>query len=137
MAVQFITDSAFTGRPEKAPFGYLTAATLVQDLTASSPDNYKIVIVFQLHYLLPNHGSENTFSTTYTSAKKTNPNKNRTNPAGLFCSSGVWHKPLSLTCLPGRHSSGGWLPLNSLALSCHRFLISPLLFRILIFPLWK
>lgn len=41
----------------KAPFRCLTSTTLVQDLWASWPDNCKIVIVFQLHYLAPNYVS--------------------------------------------------------------------------------
>lgn len=94
-------------------------------------------LFLQLHYFVPNRVSQNPFSLMFILAKKAKPNKGRTHPVGLSCSSGVWHKLSSLTYLSGRHSSCGLLLLKSLMLLGDAdFFYSPP-FCIFSFPFWK
>lgn len=76
----------------------------------------------ELQYSVPNRILQNTSATTFISAKKAEPNKSKTDPAGPSCSSEVWHRLLNLMCLPSGLSSCSWLLLNSWTLSWHRFL---------------
>ena len=110
----FITTSSPTGPLGKPPLWYHIVITWPKTFLPLDPIATKSSLILQLNYLLPNHVSQNTFSTTSISAKKAKANKHKTNPTGLSCSSRVWHKLSSLVCLSSSHSSWGLLFLKSL-----------------------
>ena len=112
------------GLLQKAPFGTSLLPPWSKTLLPPDQAAAELFLFLQLHYLVPNHVSQNTFSTMFISAKKAKANKNKTNPAGLSCSSAVWHR----VCLSGRLSSCGLPLLKSLMLFWQTFLFTTFLY---------
>lgn len=112
------------GLLQKPPFGTSVLPPWSKTLLPPDQAAAELLLFLQLHYLVPNHVSQNTFSTMFISAKKAKENKNKTNPTGLSCFSVVWHK----VCLSGRLSSCSLPLLKSLMLFWQTFLFSTFLY---------